>query len=272
MSAGLDAFRGIGLDAVVAAADLQTRVDTKYLLRPEEYARFRDALAAAGSWSCLDIDGRRRFSYESVYFDTPDLLTYRQHRQGRRRRFKVRTRHYADSGECVFEVKVKGGRQDTVKERLPYRAADADRITPEAAEHLAAALWEAYGMRVPAGLEARLRTDYRRHTLVHPGEGVRVTCDEDLRCVSGEGAAVSRPVRLVEVKSARPGGPADRLLWRMGARPVSVSKYCLAVAALAPGVGANPWTRAMRECFGPRPRLRDRQGRATGEPTPVRAG
>ena len=251
---GLDAFAGIGLDEVVAAADLQTRVDTKYLLAPDAYRRFRDVLAASGQWACLDIDGRRRFAYESVYFDTPDLLTYRQHRQGRRRRFKVRTRLYADSGECAFEVKVKGARQDTVKERLPYRAADAARITPEAADHLAQALWEAYGMRVPAGLEARLRTDYRRHTLVNPAAGVRITCDEDLRCVSGSGTVASRPVSLVEVKSAKPGGAADRLLWAMGARPVSVSKYCLAVAVLAPGVRANPWSKALNECFPSRVR------------------
>ncbi|WP_030157684.1 polyphosphate polymerase domain-containing protein, partial [Glycomyces sp. NRRL B-16210] len=251
MSAGLEAFAGIGLEAVVAAADLQTRVDTKYLLRPEQYRRFREVLAAEGHWSCLDIGGRRWFAYESVYFDTPDLLTYRQHRQGRRLRFKVRTRTYADSGECAFEVKLKGARQDTVKERIPYRAADAARIAPDAAAHLARTLWEAYGMAVPAGMGPRLRTDYRRHTLVHPAGRTRVTCDEELRCVAADGVAVARPVCLVEVKSARPGGPADRLLWAMGARPVSVSKYCLAVAALEPGARANPWARAMRECFGP---------------------
>ncbi|THV42901.1 polyphosphate polymerase domain-containing protein [Glycomyces buryatensis] len=248
---GLDAFRGIGLDAVIAAADLQTRVDTKYLLAPEQYRRFRDALAATGTWACLDIDGRRRFAYESVYFDTPDLLTYRQHRQGRRRRFKVRTRTYVDSGDCAFEVKLKGARQDTVKERLPYRAADAGRIAPDAAEHLARTLWEAYGMAVPAGMAPRLRTDYRRHTLVNLAEDTRVTCDEDLRCVASEATVASRPMHLVEVKAARPGGTADRILWAMGARPESISKYCLAVSVLSPGVRANPWARARRECFGP---------------------
>ncbi|MEU6859063.1 polyphosphate polymerase domain-containing protein [Glycomyces sp. NPDC046736] len=247
---GLDAFAGLGLAEVLAAADLQTRVDTKYLLRPDAYARFREVLAATGAWSCLDIGGRRRFAYESVYFDTPDLLTYRQHLQGRRRRFKVRTRTYADSGECAFEVKLKGARQNTVKERLPYRAADAARITPEAAAYLAQALWNAYGTAVPPGLEARLRTDYRRHTLVNPREGSRITCDEDLRCVTGWGTVAARPLCLVEVKAAKPGGPADRLLWELGARPASVSKYCIAVAALTPGTRANPWSRAMRECFG----------------------
>lgn len=248
---GLERFAPIDLASVVEAANLQTRVDSKYLLSPHDYERFRERLARLGDWRCLEIGGLRRFKYESVYFDTPELLTYRQHRQGRRLRFKVRTRTYADSGECAFEVKLKGARADTVKERMDYRAADAGRLAPDAADFLAAALKQAYGMDVPLGMAPRVRTDYRRHTLVNPGAATRITCDEELRVMGATGTASARPVCLVEVKSARAGGPVDRMLWQAGARPVSVSKYCLAAAALYPWLGANPWARAYKECFGP---------------------
>src|SRR5690606_24642812 len=144
MGAALEAFAPIGLAAVVDAAALQTRVDSKYLLGPAAYERFRERPAETGDWSCLEIDRRRRFAYESVYFDTPDLLTYRQHRQGRRRRFKVRSRTYADSGECVFEIKLKGSRRNTVKRRIPYPAADAGRLTEAAADFLTETLRSAY--------------------------------------------------------------------------------------------------------------------------------
>lgn len=251
MSAELETFAPIDLAAVVDAAALQTRVDSKYLLVPAAYRRFRDRLAEAGDWSCLEIDRRRRFAYESVYFDTPDLLTYRQHRQGRRRRFKVRSRTYADSGACAFEVKLKGSRQDTVKQRIPYRAADAGRLTGEAAGFLAETLLAAYGTAVPVGMAPRLRTDYRRHTLVNLGLATRVTVDEDLSCTAGTGTAAARRLCLVEVKAAKGGGPADRLLWELGARPVSVSKYCMAAAVLFPWLRANPWAREIREWFGP---------------------
>lgn len=251
MSTGLDAFEAVDLATVVDAAALQVRVDAKYLLEPDVHARFLDRLAETGGWSCLDIGGRRRFAYETVYFDTPDLLTYRQHRQGRRRRFKVRTRTYAESGESAFEVKLKGARSDTVKERIAHPAADAARLTPEAVAHLAETLWRAYGMTVPPQMAPRLRTDYRRHTFVDLDGGVRVTCDEDLRCAAATGTAEARRLCLVEVKAARAGGPVEHLLWRLGARPVSVSKYCLAAAVLFPGLRANPWARAMREYFGP---------------------
>jgi hypothetical protein len=248
---GLDLFAPIDLASVVDAANLQTRVDSKYLLTPEAYGRFRDRLSQNGDWRCLEIDGRRRFAYESIYFDTPDLLTFRQHRQGRRRRFKVRSRTYADSGACAFEVKLKGARADTVKERIEYRAADAARLTPEAADFLASTLGLAYGMPVPLGIGPRLRTDYRRHTLVDPRAATRITCDEELRFMSATGSVATRRICLVEVKSTRAGGPVDRMLWQSGARPVSVSKYCLAAAALFPWAGVGPWARAFRECFGP---------------------
>lgn len=247
----LERFAPVDLAAVVGAADLQTRTDTKYLLTPEVHEALLRSLADTGRWQCLEIDRLRRFSYRSVYFDTPDLLTYRQHRQGRRRRFKIRTRTYADSGDCAFEIKLKGRRSETVKERLPYAVGDADRITPDARACLDAALWSAYGLAAPSGLAPRLRTDYRRHTLVDLAVGVRLTCDEDLVCTAETGSALARGTVLVEVKSVKPGGPADRLLWELGARPVPVSKYCLGAAALFPRLGAGPWGRAVRECFGP---------------------
>ncbi|HEX2145348.1 MAG TPA: polyphosphate polymerase domain-containing protein [Glycomyces sp.] len=250
---GLDLFAPIDLETVVDSANLQTRVDSKYLLSPEAYERFRDRLARTGDWRCLEIGGRRRFAYESIYFDTPELLTYRQHRQGRRLRFKVRSRTYVDSGECAFEVKLKGARADTVKERMEYRAVDAGRLAPDAADFLAETLRQAYGMDVPLGMAPRLRTDYRRHTLVDLRAATRITCDEDLAVAGATGAAAARRICLVEVKSAQAGGPVERLLWQSGARPVSVSKYCLAAAALYPWLGANPWARAYKECFGPNP-------------------
>ena len=66
------------------------------------------------------MDGRRTFGYESVYFDTPELSTYRAHLQRRRQRFKARTRTYTDTGLCMFEVKLTGARGETVKQRVPH--------------------------------------------------------------------------------------------------------------------------------------------------------
>jgi hypothetical protein len=164
---------------VIERVALQARVDRKYLVPVDQFAELVERLP--GGWAVLEIERRRGFAYESVYFDTPDLLTYRQHLQGRRRRYKVRTRAYLDSGDCAFEVKHKGPRDQTVKARLPYPVAARAHLTAEAREFLADQLPEAYGQPAPR-LAATAVTAYQRTTLADVGRGTRLTCDVDLVC------------------------------------------------------------------------------------------
>jgi len=49
------------------------------------------------------------------------------------------------------------------------------------------------------------------------------------------------------------GSAADRILGELGVRPASVSKYCVAVAALHPELPSNPWHQTLRRYFGPLP-------------------
>src|SRR5699024_10298345 len=91
---------------VMETAALQTRVDKKFLLTPVQFAEFTDRLGA--EFSVMEIDGIRSFQYRSTYFDTSDFEQYRAHRQGRRRRYKVRSRTYVESKLCMFEIKTKG--------------------------------------------------------------------------------------------------------------------------------------------------------------------
>jgi VTC domain len=124
------ALPSITLADVVEQAALQERVDCKYMVPVDRIAELIARLPRG--YAVLEIDRRRGFAYQSVYFDTPDLLTYRQHLQGRRRRYKVRTRVYLDSADCLFEVKLKGPRDQTIKAQLPYPLADRARITATA--------------------------------------------------------------------------------------------------------------------------------------------
>ncbi|MFD2349805.1 VTC domain-containing protein [Nonomuraea ferruginea] len=139
----------------------------------------------------LEIGGRRQFRYTSTYFDTPDLLTFRQHRQQRRRRFKIRTRTYLDGGGRWLEVKLKDAGGGTDKHRVPYDGAPAHALTPEALDYLSTTL--ATGLRLPrpAPLGPVLSTDYRRVTLVDRSGAARLTCDSGLVC--HDGRARSRP-------------------------------------------------------------------------------
>jgi len=242
----------IGLAELMALAELQTRVDRKYFVPADVFRRLIDELA--GELQVLDIDGRRTFGYESVYFDTPRLTSYRAHLQRRRQRFKARTRTYTDSGLCMFEVKLTGARGETVKQRVPYQADHRAELTAEALAHLGTALCQAYHQDLPAGLRPTLTTTYRRTTFVSRLGDARLTCDVGLVCGDGRHEVRDTGTHvLVESKSAGRGSAPDRILRELGVRPASVSKYCVGVAALHPELPSNPWHQTLRRYFEPLP-------------------
>jgi hypothetical protein len=213
----------------------------------------------------LDIDQRRLFRYESVYFDTPDHRLYRHHLQGRRRRYKVRSRTYLDTDDCMFEVKLKGRRSQTVKARMQYQVGDRRTITSEARGFLDDLLNDEYALTAPA-LEPTLTTAYTRATLVDLERGARVTCDIDLVC-SGRGQVAGGlgDHVLVESKSDGRNSTADGVLRDLGLRPVRISKYCIGVALVDPTMPANPWNRTLRHYFLWESQRRDADGPAPGQ-------
>ncbi|MDG2112789.1 MAG: VTC domain-containing protein, partial [Actinomycetota bacterium] len=106
----------ISLAETEQEAALQARVDRKYVVDGETAVELVQFVGSAAAHSAvLEIEGRREFTYESVYFDTPDRVSYLAAAHRRRRRFKVRTRRYADSATAAREVKTRGGRGETVK-------------------------------------------------------------------------------------------------------------------------------------------------------------
>lgn len=226
-------------------AGLQTRMEKKYLLTPEEFVALS---AQMEDLRVLQIDGRRLFGYESAYFDSPDLELFRAHRQGRRQRYKVRTRTYLDSGESLFEVKLKGGRDQTVKLRIPYEFEDRNHVTDVAHDFLEHALLDNYETRPPELVQS-LTTRYSRATFVDVEDRARLTCDIDLACTADGATQPGPDLILVESKSTGTSR-ADDALARLGIRPVSVSKYCIGIALTNPELPANKWNRMLRNQFG----------------------
>lgn len=233
----------ISLADVVENAALQTRVDKKFLLTPQQFTAFTARLGT--EFSVMQINGLRTFGYRSTYFDTPNFEQYVAHRQGRRRRYKTRSRTYVDSDLCMFEIKTKGLRGATVKHRREQPLADADSLTPENLAFASQVLATEYGQQVPQ-LQPVLRNAYTRATLVDPVDGERVTCDVDLRYADADHQVSGPDMVIVETKSADGRGLSDAALASLGIRPVSMSKYCLGVACLNPHLPANKWARLLR--------------------------
>lgn len=246
MTAWLDwvhTLAGLSLDEVNQAAALQTRVDRKYIVQPHTWDLVLDSLARAPA--VVEIDGRRSFRYSSTYFDTPELDSYRDAARTRPRRYKVRTRHYLDTGASAVEVKVRSLAGTTSKTRL-WLDADVSATSgtlPAAAVAFVADV-DLVGDSVHE-LAAVLTTSYERVTLV-TGDA-RVTIDRNVAATDAYGDHMNyADLLVVETKSAGRAGAMDRALWANGTRPARISKYCTSLAALRPEIPSNRWSRTLR--------------------------
>ncbi|MFG2140446.1 polyphosphate polymerase domain-containing protein [Streptomyces sp. NPDC048650] len=247
------AARPVPLAEVQARAELLARYDNSYLVPVEVFADFAaeltDRRRPGGPFAALCINGRRWFRYHSVYYDTPDLRSFHDHRQGRRLRYKIRERLYEDTGERQFEIKLKGRRGETVKHRQPLMPGAAA-LGPAPRGFLASVLDRSYGIAAPTELGRSMETDYTRATFV--ADGQRITCDAALLCrdlETGRTVRADGGLVLVETKTVGHLTEADRLLHGHGIRAAEFTKYCGGLSALRPDLTANHWKRAVRTAF-----------------------
>lgn len=228
----------IGLVELVERAALLERVDRKYVV-PRAVLPALFAAAPLGT-RVLEHAGRRTHRYRSVYLDTPDLASYRTAGQRRRRRWKVRSRAYLDTGGSWLEVKTRSARDVTTKVRIPHRDLEATTMDGPGRSFVDASLTRALVGGVRADdLGPVLATSYDRSTLLLPGSRpTRVTVDTELgwTWLASDGGGMrdlDRPgLAIVETKGGSTPSAMDRLLWARGHRPVSISKYGVGVAAL----------------------------------------
>ncbi|MGJ8721198.1 MAG: VTC domain-containing protein [Salinibacterium amurskyense] len=243
-------FASISLEELAERASLLTRVDRKYLVPASDLEALLAELESQAR--VLEINGQQHFDYESVYFDTPEAASYLLAAHPRRRRFKARTRSYLDTGDCYLEVKTKGSRGTTAKQRLPYSFDERDRLTVEGREYIDELLQDASVVGIDSdALEPVLTTRYTRTTLFLPGSGSRCTIDSALAWECDDDALRFDDTVIVETKSSGQASEVDRLLWKMGHRPDRISKFATGLAALRPELPHNRWSRVLRQHFAP---------------------
>ena len=235
----LDDFAPISLEETNRRASLLRRVDTKYVIRPDQL----DWVLAhwKNSHQILEIDGNRIFHYHSVYYDTPALDLYHAHHSGAASRVKFRTREYTDSQQAYYEIKNRANTGVTDKQRIRVRA--LDQLPPLLTEAS-----KQYPRRLGGqSIGEVLQVDYDRITLVSREGGERITVDLNLS-YRAAGKVEHYPDRvIIEIKHARGVRTRERDLFRsLGIRPGSISKYCLGILSLYPNVKKNRFKLPLR--------------------------
>ena len=209
----------------MSAVKLMNRVDSKFPTNKETLLRM------APRWGrhfyVQEHEGLRIARYRSLYFDTPDAITYTMHHNRRLRRQKIRQRIYVDSNLAFLEIKNKKNTGRTKKKRIPIPMEQWGELynSQASADFIREKVWVTNQPLTP-----RLENAFQRITLVSMDWTERVTIDFGITFhnhVSGCDADVSDLV-IVEVKqdSSLPSRFKD-LLRDARVQQKGLSKYCL---------------------------------------------
>jgi hypothetical protein len=224
----LSQFESHGLGEI-NKANLMRRVDTKYLLPIGDLKLLLSFLAL--SYSVLEIDNTRVFSYRSTYYDTSGLEFYRMHHNGKKNRYKIRLRRYVDSGDQYVEVKHKTNKSVTHKERIQYNSNNANR------RRINELVSMPFGASRPP-LFKSLVSSYSRIALADENKGERLTLDFNLsfRDPKHNRCEQSHQVLIAEVKRGNMKLPSvfSDVMHMFRQKPISFSKYCIGCALIHP--------------------------------------
>jgi hypothetical protein len=231
-------FEAIGLPEL-DLVQLLDRIDTKWFfhrsLIPELLARLRD------DYVILETAGTRIASYDSLYFDTPELAFYRQHHNKQKTRLKIRFRQYVESHLTFVEVKHKTNTGRSVKQRVPVSSIET------ALGPVGEGLVTAETGLDPVRFHPTIRNTFARLTLARSDFSERVTIDLGLAFVSATGHAELPDLAVVELKQGRRAeSPVSVALAELGVPSSSLSKYCLGVAWTIPHAKRNNFKRLMQ--------------------------
>lgn len=228
----------ITLDELTQSDAMMTRVDRKYVLRKQDAEQLWQSLPRGTR--VLEIGGVTQHEYDTTYFDTANLDCYLDAAHKRRRRFKIRARTYRSTGTRFLELKTKGPRGFTVKERT---------LIDDTSNH-----WDWFNSHsnrtgcTAQDLVPVLENTYQRATLSPPDAG-RATIDTNLVWRNEHGEIAGLDLVIVETKSGATPSLIDKLLWQHGHRPRRLSKFGCGMAALNPDLPANNWHRTLTHFF-----------------------
>ncbi len=242
----LETFSEISLEETNKSASMLKRIDNKYVVDQKQLRSVLQKLKP--NFSILTIDGRHIFSYESCYFDD-DGRCFKEHQQGRRQRFKVRTRRYVESDMAFFEVKMKGKRGETDKSRQACDHFYSFEMNSGEQQMIADLYERTYGKVFHYRLAPALHVSYRRLTLVSVSGNERITIDLNLHfeTPSGKDVFIGDDFVIVETKTVDGRGKADWALKRQHIRSVSgCSKYCIGMALTGEVSTYNPFRPIVR--------------------------
>lgn len=229
--------------ALLERRALLQRSDAKFLASARAVTATLERLR--DSYTVLPAGGHSIATYQNLYFDTPALRCYHDHRCGRRVRQKVRIRNYPERQMAYLEVKTRRNELLTDKHRMAMQYG-ATAIDEPGLEFLGR------HCLYSAELEPTLEIDYQRVSLIGISTEERVTVDYHMvaRRWPGTGGDLElglEQLAIIEVKQPALdlSSPVMRVVRGQGLKLCSFSKYSIATA-LGGSVPCNSFKPTLR--------------------------
>lgn len=218
-------FKPISLEEMEAVS-LMDRRDGKYLLQEGQLNSILEVLL--DSYNILQIEGDRVFTYETLYYDSPDKNLYLWHHNKKLNRTKVRYRRYVENNQSFLEVKKKTNKDRTQKKRIPVNE------IPSLAEEEIKLFIEKHFPDNSFELIPQLWVYFQRFTLVSHLMNERITVDRFLsykladRTIACQGVVVIENKRDGQLRNT----PLLNILNELKIHESGMSKYCIGTALL----------------------------------------
>ncbi len=215
----------IGLDELDTLA-LYNRIDKKYVLGDTELLHFLQYVQQ-NDYQVLKVNNATIQEYQTRYLDTANFQFYLEHHNQRGNRMKVRIRTYKNSGISFLEIKRRTNSGETQKKRITYKK------ETQHSDDYNAFLWK-YTKVDPKQLKPIAYTNFNRITFVSKEFQERVTLDFDIELGYNQRSVFLENKYILEVKKTKGtrAKGAVTFLKQSTIRPLSISKYCLSLAAL----------------------------------------
>jgi hypothetical protein len=223
----LSGFTSISLQGLDKVA-LLNRIDTKFVFHIHDLAEILDDVE--GDYYVLEIEDKRQFAYESLYYDTANYDLYKFHHNGKLNRVKIRYRKYVDSGLCYFEVKYKvNGGLRTDKKRFKTKNIAQTLSQPE--------LDLIYHPQLDnSDLQPMLWIHFTRITLASRKFNERLTIDINLSYTDSTQTQYLSDLVIAEIKTEKScfTSPIVKAFKDRHYEQSGFSKYAIGTALLAP--------------------------------------
>ena len=216
----LNDFETISLDELDKVR-LLDRQDTKFVFNQAQLPWILERIKPF--YRILEINDSSVFRYDNTYFDTDELLFYKQHHNENRNRFKVRFRKYSSSSKFFFEIKIKNNKNRTVKKRLPL-----DEINKCLGEQEKKMVSEIIGLSANQ-LNPILDIQFSRITLADKNFNERLTIDTNLSALNGTTSRIFDQLVISEIKQKKYNSKSDfiQILRNFKIPEMRFSKYCM---------------------------------------------